>query len=176
MSPYPVTLSLVGAAPAPADEPRWELRDPGQCLLDVFQLVPCRPGVLVALVADPCGEQRLEGVVPVTWQPGGSNDVIDLERDHVELRELLRRAALRLWGRRSTSWRRPEPVFVTVVVRPGRVVHGPLEAAVHEAWRFTNHFLPVFDGELALVTPHGWRSGFDDSCGATPALSLGDGR
>jgi hypothetical protein len=176
MSPYPVALSLVGATPAADDKPgKWQLRDPGRFLRELFQLIPCQPGLFVALVRDAGGKQRLEAVVPVHWQPGDDHTLPALEEDHDECTELLRRAALKLWGRRSQSRRRPEHVFVSVVVRRGRVVYGPLEAAVMDSWRFTNHCLPVLYGELALVTEHGWLSGFDDSFGATPALALGDG-
>ena len=59
---------------------------------------------------------------------------------------------------------------MTVVVRPGRVVFGPAEHRVLSAWRYANHCLPVMQGDLLLVTPHGWRAFFDDSCGATPVM------
>ena len=69
------------------------------------------------------------------------------------------------------GWQRTEHTFVTTIVREGRVVFGPGEYDVLAAWRYSNHLLPVFSGDLVLVTQHGWRTFAGDLCGALPALA-----
>jgi hypothetical protein len=168
MSPYP-------AAPPPttipAPEP-WQLRDPAGFLDDLSRLLPLSPGLIVALVRRPAEEQRLLAAVPVHWNPLQPNaDDVQEELDRSACCDLLRRAAVKLWGRRRDASGPRKHAFVTVVSRPGRVVHGPYEARITRAWRYANHLLPVMSGELLLVTQHGWASDEDDSCGGEPALA-----
>lgn len=168
MAPFPFPAT-------PTAEPeidRWQLRDPASLLTELDHLVPLTQGTLVALVHLPSTRQELMAAVPVDWaDTAEGGDMLDAELDGDARSELLRRAAEKLWGRRPTSRRRPEHAFVTVVARTGRAVFGPRETEIGSAWRYANHLLPVFDSELLLVTPHGWRAFTDDSCGAGPALT-----
>ena len=44
------------------------------------------------------------------------------------------------------------------------------DAEVLAGWRYANHFMPVFEGGLLLVTEHGWYDWYSGEAGHTPAL------
>lgn len=158
-------------SPVPQIHP-WDLRDPADFLARLDELSPLVEGTLVALVHHPSTRQEVLAAVPVRWgdTEGAPPSDMEAELDRSARSELLRDAALALWGRRPDRRGRPEHAFVTVVVRPGRVVLGPQEWSVQYAWRYANHFLPVHGGDLLLVTEHGWCAAFDDSGGAAPTM------
>lgn len=172
MSPYPAPATPAGGRP-PREPLRCELADPAAVLSAIDRLVSLRPGVLMALVRQGRDQQHLERVVPLDWprSEASPGDLQGRGLDQVQQSELLRRAALRLWGRRSTARRGvPTRTVVLVSVRRGRVVFGPVEDEVLGAWRYANHLLPVWWGDLLLVTEHGWRTLLTDRGGRSPAL------
>jgi len=63
-----------------------------------------------------------------------------------------------------------EHALVTVVVRPGRCVFGPNELVWSKGWRYANHLQAVFDGDLVLVTEHGWLDLMSREAGFEPAM------
>ena len=64
----------------------------------------------------------------------------------------------------------PTHVLVTVVCRSGRVVPGPEELFWLRAWRYSNHLANAFDGDVYLVTEHGWTGCMDRRAGFTLGL------
>lgn len=144
----------------------WEVRDPA-AMLDVVLTVR-RPGpgdVFVVLLrrADTSEQTVL--------------DVVRVHQGHPpephEASEMLRDRASRLVGPRPWTgdhWASPQHVLTTVVCRPGRVVPGPVELFWLLAWRYSNHHADAFDGDVYLVTDHGWTGTHDQRAGFTPAL------
>lgn len=69
-------------------------------------------------------------------------------------------------------------VLITVVCRDGYVIPTRREFDWLRAWRYSNHFRGAFDGDVYVVTPHGWtgaldeRAGFEPSLGGTRRLAL----
>ncbi|GAA4402849.1 hypothetical protein GCM10023168_13760 [Fodinibacter luteus] len=93
-------------------------------------------------------------------------DASDLLRTHAQAL-----VGDRPWG--EGRWMPPQFVLVTVVCRSGRVVPGPEELFWLSAWRYSNHLANAFDGDVYLVTEHGWTGTIDQRAGFSPAL--GDG-
>ena len=62
-------------------------------------------------------------------------------------------------------------VFVTVVFRDGRVIDTDAEWRWVYAWRYANHFRDGFDGDVYVVTPHGWTGIMDRRAGLEPAVA-----
>lgn len=148
----------------------WDLRDPGGFLARLARLVPLAAGTIVALVHLPSTRQEVQSAVRIEWSDDPPTHDLEAELDRTARSEILHDVAHQLWGTRPDRRGRPEHAFVTVVVRPGRVVFGPAEYRMLNAWRYANYFLPVHRGDLLLVTPHGWRASCDDSGAAVPAL------
>lgn len=148
---------------------RWDLRDPAGFLQRLARLMPLTPSTIVALVHQPSTRQDLLAAVRIDWSEDPTRSP-GRELDRMARSDLLRDVAHKLWGTRDERRGRPEHAFVTVVVRPGRVVFGPRDCDVLSGWRYANHALPVFGGELLLVTEHGWRAFADHSGRATPAM------
>ena len=48
----------------------------------------------------------------------------------------------------------------------------PNEAVWLNGWRFSNHFAPVYDSDLILVTEHGWTDFMTQWAGHEPRLQL----
>lgn len=172
MSPYPVTTQSPDDA-QDGIERCWVLRDPGRFLDELFGVVPCRPGVVVTLVRRPSTDQQLLAAVPLTWLPFTGDADGEPAREEDASARSERRAATRLWGRRSMRHEPRDFTFVTVSIRRGRVVPGAQEASLRRAWWFSNHLLPALYGEIVLVTEHGWRASFGDVVGRCPALDVG---
>ena len=59
---------------------------------------------------------------------------------------------------------------VLAIVRPGLCVLGANEGRWCNAWRYVNHLRRLYDGNLLLVTEHGWHDLLSDCAGSTPAL------
>ena len=61
-------------------------------------------------------------------------------------------------------------VLVTVVCRQGRVTGTEHEGAWLMAWRCSNHLRGAFQGDVYVVTPHGWGGYLDHRAGYEPCL------
>ena len=104
-------------------------------------------------------------------------DVVRVHRGelprHREASDVLKTRAEAMAGERpwvDGRWMPPRHVFVTVVCRSGRVVPGPDELFWLLAWRYSNHLAAAYNGDVYLVTGHGWTGCADKRAGFTPAL------
>jgi len=75
-----------------------------------------------------------------------------------------------------STWSVPDSVppthsAVLVVVRRGPCVFGPNEKYWHLAWRYINHCRRMYDGDVILVTEHGWVDFRTEAADVEPALS-----
>jgi len=140
----------------------WDVRDPSALLDEIAARHDMHAGlVVVGLVEDPPRQQRLVDST-VAW-----DDRSPPERE--ECSDLIRSAV----GRLPVVPRAipPRHAYTTVVCRGGRAIIGPAEAVWLYGWRYANHLQPVFQGDLLLVTDHGWCSFDDDSGGSAPRLA-----
>ncbi|MBR7744373.1 hypothetical protein KC207_13850 [Phycicoccus sp. BSK3Z-2] len=143
----------------------WEVRDPATVVQAVVAEHPCDGDVLVVLLDT--GDSARQRVLEVARVNQGRLP------DEYHASDLLREQALRLVGRRAWTgdrWQPPRHVLVTVVCRSGRVVPGPREYFWLRAWRYANHCGDAFDGDVYLVTEHGWTGCIDHRADHTPAL------
>jgi hypothetical protein len=139
----------------------WDIRDPGQLITEIAaQIDLVEDSAWLALVHRPSTTQKLLEVRPA--------DLPALLDDDEDISDQLREAAEAF----ALGWRRHrEHAIVTVVVRPGRCVLGPNELVWARGWRYANHFAAVFDGDLILVTEHGWFDWMSHEAGFTPAMA-----
>ncbi len=70
--------------------------------------------------------------------------------------------------------RPPVHSVLTILVRRCLAVFGPGEAQWFLAWRYSNHLCSTFDGDVIVVTEHGWTNFCTRWGGSTPHLSLAD--
>ena len=144
----------------------WDVREPATVIGEALRRRRPRPGdVLVALVQ--AGDDPDQGLVDVVRAHRG-----DLPGRY-EASDLLRAQAEAMVGERpwvDGRWMPPRHVFVTVVCRSGRVVPGPEELFWLQAWRYSNHHAAAYNGDVYLVTEHGWTGCADKRAGFTPAL------
>ncbi|AKU15023.1 hypothetical protein VV02_02705 [Luteipulveratus mongoliensis] len=61
-------------------------------------------------------------------------------------------------------------VFITVVCREGRAIDSRDEWTCIRDWRYSNHLRDGFDGDVYVVTPHGWAGLMDRRAGHHPRL------
>lgn len=147
----------------------WDVREPATLIEAV--LATGRPDagdVLVALLG--LGDAAEQEVLDVVRVHRG-----DLPESH-DASELLCEQAGRLVGDRpwtGDGWRPPQHVLVTVVCRTGRVVPGPREYFWLRAWRYANHLGDAYNGDVYLVTEHGWTGCIDRRAAFEPALGPG---
>lgn len=143
----------------------WELDDPATTIREIDELCPLQLGrtvvaavgvtdqmVTAATVATECGER-----LP----------------DHPESSELARRLAYEIVPERgsiSADNGGMSHLLVTVVCRDGYVLAGRREFEWIRAWRYSNHFRGAFDGDVYVVTPHGWTGLLDHRAGYDPCL------
>lgn len=144
----------------------WVVRDPASTITEIVRRQRPKPGdVLVAKLprADAPDQSPLEVVRVHRGAPPSRADASDLLRTHA--------AALvgdRSWG--DGGWMPPQYVLVTLVCRHGRVIPGPEELLWLSAWRHSNHLGNAFDGDVYLVTEHGWTGSIDRRAGFSPSL------
>jgi len=119
-----------------------------------------QPGLTVALVHRSSITQRLLSSVAVEGE-------LDPDDPTTDDGKVLHDLAQDLCRGLELSWS-VEHSFVTVISRPGRCVFGVTALAVLGAWRYANHIQPVFQGELVLVTPSGWRTSEQTKAGRLP--------
>lgn len=144
----------------------WEVRDPAAMLQDM--VARCRPvagDVLVALLdrGDAPGQSVIDVVRLHHGATPARSDGSALARDR----------ACRLVDRRAWTgdrWAAPQFVLFTIVCRTGRVVPGPDELFWLDAWLFSNHHRNAFDGDVYLLTDHGWTGCADRRAGFAPSL------
>lgn len=139
----------------------WDVRDPGQLIAAIAARVELtEDSAWLALVHRPSTTQKLLEVCPLQLPA--------LLDDDEDISKVLREAAEAF----GLGWRRRrEHALVTVVVRPGRCVLGPNEMVWARGWRYSNHLQAVFDGDVILVTEHGWLDWMSNEAGFEPAMS-----
>ncbi len=138
----------------------WDLRDPERLITDVATRTVLKDDtVLAVLVRQPSTEQKIVAVRRL--------DLSARQEGFEELRDVLCDLA------RSfplPDVRPPRHALVTVIVRRGRCVFGPNEGNWLSGWRYSNHFAPVYDSGLILVTEHGWADFMSQFAGHEPRL------
>ncbi|MER7072513.1 hypothetical protein [Terrabacter sp. NPDC000476] len=70
--------------------------------------------------------------------------------------------------RTAQGWSPMTHTLVTVVCREGRVVPTRVEFRWLDAWRFSNHLTCAYNGDVYIVTPHGWTGVLDSRAGWEP--------
>ncbi len=144
----------------------WDVREPATIIGEALRRRRPRAGdVLVALVQS--GDEPDQALVDVKRVHRGERP------GRFEASDLLRAQAEAMVGKRpfvDGRWAPPRHVLVTVVCRSGRVVPGPEELFWLLAWRYSNHLTAAFNGDVYLVTEHGWTGCADKRAGFTPAL------
>lgn len=145
---------------------RWDVREPASIIGEMVNRCRARPGdVLVGLVT--AGDEPDQAVTEVARVHRGDRP------PRFEASDLLRARAESMAGERpwvDGRWMPPRHVLVTVVCRSGRVVPGPDELFWLLAWRYSNHLAAAFNGDVYLVTEHGWSGCMDKRADVTPAL------
>lgn len=144
----------------------WDVREPAAIIIEALRRTRPRTGdVLVAMLdRGDCDEQKVQEVLRVNRGALPQRfDASDQLREH----------ALHLAGRRE--WLEPgrapyQGVLVTIACRTGRVVPGPNELFWLMAWRYSNHNTGAYDGDVYLVTDHGWTGCHDHRAGFEPSL------
>ncbi len=138
----------------------FEIRDPGELIRQVAERVELvEDRAYAVLVRAPSTDQHLVEVREL--------DIPALLDDDDDIRDLLPELA------RSFSLpdvRPPHHALVTVVVRPGRCIIGPNEGVWLRGWRYSNHFAPLYDSDLILVTEHGWTDFMTAWAGREPTI------
>lgn len=138
----------------------YDVRDPAALIEEVAERIDLvEDTAWLALVHRPSTAQKLLDVRQL--------ELPALLDDDEDISEVLRDAVDSL----GIGWRRHyEHALVTVVVRPGRCVFGPNELVWSMGWRYVNHLQAVFDGDLILVTEHGWLDMMTQEAGVEPAM------
>ena len=144
----------------------WNLADPEATLREIEARCPFElDAVIVAAVE--LDTQRVTDARVATV--GGLPD------DHYDASDLVRRLAEEMVPERWATGREGHGithVLVTVICREGRVTFTRREGLWFRAWRYANHFRAAFDGDVYVVTPHGWGGMLDDRAGLEPRLNV----
>jgi hypothetical protein len=148
------------------DRRPWHLVDPGATLREIESLCPFQ---LDAVIVPAVGldTQRVTNARVAT--------VGNLPDDHHEASVVVRRLAEQMVPERWASGGQGHGithVLVTVVCREGRVTFTGREGSWFRAWGYANHFRAAFDGDVYIVTPHGWGGVLDDRGGLEPYLGI----
>lgn len=145
----------------------WDVVDPARVLTDVLRRVTAEPDAVFVAMLRTGEHQELVNVAQI--HVGAPLELHDAS-------ELLRRHARSVAGYRpweGSGWRRPQFLFVTVVCRRGRVIPSAQDYFWLMAWRYSNHGSNAFDGDVYLVTEHGWTGCVDRRAGFAPHLGAG---
>jgi hypothetical protein len=143
----------------------WELRDPAAAVDGIARRHQLHPGVVVvALVELPSTTQQL---LDTTVMYEGEHPPTDAR----ECAFLAQQAARHLFEPRATIGP-PRHSFVTIVARNGDLAFEPAEYGWLIGWQHANHRLPVYTGEVMLLTEQGWCAEHDHSnlTGYSPVL------
>lgn len=146
---------------------RWELEDPESVLRAVDQLCPFVTGrVVVALIDIDTHKLVHAVVVPEPVEPRPCWDPHDAS---ARLHEVA--VGLMSEHESMTAGRGPRThLLVTVVCREGRVIDTMAEHRWFRAWRYSNHLTSALEGDIYVVTPHGWTGVMDQRAGHLPRL------
>ncbi len=142
----------------------YECRDPGQVLTAVLAGGSLSEGdLLLALVHDPSGDQRVLQTIRLNSEHSrclGSYEGPDI------LAGYLRWLAVPM----RQPGEPPRHSVMTISARRGLAVFGPAEAACMSAWRYCEHLVDAFVGDLTVVTEHGWADFMSGWGGREPRL------
>ena len=145
------------------EERPWHLKDPEKTLRDIDRLCPFElDHVIVAAV-----EIDSQRVTDARLALRG--ELTDDDRGSDIAREIAEAMVPERWAN-SREGHGMTHVLVTVVCRDGRVTFTRRESSWFLAWRFANHFRAAFDGDVYVVTPHGWTGSIDHRAGYEPRL------
>ena len=143
----------------------WHVTDPEQMLRAVHEICPLRMGLVVVAAIELVTQKVTDARVAVPdlqteGDPYGSEIVRVLAEQMVPER----------WATTSEGHGMTH-VLVTIVCREGRVVFTHHEHTWFRAWRYANHFRAAFDGDVYVVTPHGWGGVLDQRAGFEPRVA-----
>ncbi len=62
-------------------------------------------------------------------------------------------------------------IVVTIIGRPGFNVWTSIEGTWATAWRYSNHLTDAFDGDIVVVTEHGWAALLNELGATEPRLA-----
>jgi hypothetical protein len=142
----------------------WDVVEPERMLTDVFRELPREPDdVLVSMMRTGDDQQLMDVKRVHTGALPERHDASALLRDHARST-----AGERPWV--GPGWQPLEFVFVTIVCREGRVVPTAQDYFWLLAWRYSNHISNAYDGDVYLVTEHGWTGCIDQRAGFEPRL------
>jgi hypothetical protein len=144
----------------------YEYRDPGRVLADVAAQCDLVEGdALLAVVRDPSTDQHVVHVSRLDAREWDA--VVGYDRS-----ELLYEAMHSMPVPALHEPGPPRHSVMTIVARRGFAVLGRREAEWLMAWRYSNHLLAAFTGDLILVTEHGWTDFMTGMGGPEPRLAL----
>jgi hypothetical protein len=149
---------------AMTDRHPWDLEDPAEILRQVNALCRFKLGCTI-VAAVRLSDQTVTGAEVATERR--------LPQEHPYGSDLTREVAERLVPERWSSDKDGagmSHVLITVVCRPGFVVPGAQEFDWLRAWRYSNHFRGAYDGDVFIMTPHGWTGTLDERAGFEPCL------
>lgn len=154
----------------------WDLTDAAATLNEILKQSGAGLGEVVVAHVD-MASQRVTGTRIVTSRrPAADTDghpAPEGETHRADLSRILRDVAIELAGEREWVGDRPAPitgVLITVVCRTGYVVDTAADWRWLMGWRYANHNSSAFDGDVYIVTPHGWTGILDNRCGLSPVL------
>lgn len=139
------------------------MTDPEGMLRAIHEICPLRMGVAIVaaieLDTQQVSDARVASGAQSEKDPYGSDRVRALAEQMVPER----------WATTSEGHGMTH-VLVTIVCREGRVVFTQHEHTWLRAWRYSNHFRGAFDGDVFIVTPHGWGGAIDPRAGFEPRV------
>lgn len=144
----------------------WHVTDPEQMLRAVHEICPLRMGIVIVAALKLDRQQVTDARVAV---PGVQTEEDPYGSDVV--RALAEQMVPERWASTSEGHGITH-VLVTIVCREGRVVLTHHEHTWFRAWRYANHFRAGFDGDVYIVTPHGWGGVLDQRAGFEPRLAV----
>lgn len=149
----------------------WELTDPQTTLTEILDSTQAQVGDVIVACVDletqaVTGTRRLR--LPA---PAPRTHSIDVDAAVDRLSHTLCALAQDLAGEPEHGQGRSVRTLVTLICREGRVVATASDYDWYYAWRYSNHFSAAYDGDIYIVTPHGWIALGERPCGLEPRLS-----
>lgn len=148
-------------------EKPWHVVDPDRMLREVEAHHPFELGTVLIAALD-LDDQHVTGVRALGPEPLAGVSTVGMSSKGSKI---VRKVAEELVPERWANG--PEGngithLLVTIVCREGRVVPSRQESDWAVAWRYANHFHAAFDGDIYIVTPHGWTGCMDHRAGYEP--------